>query len=218
MERQLNQHTTHQYRRKYNGRRVMSALRSLGGKATASELTRHIAILINQPEGFIKSEVKQMLGIAVTNGFLLRQGKNYCLLNALHMWQYDCYFDRKESLFSSTDEKEQEGKCGSGKHRSLSFKIPTWWKRFWKRFFTQPLPETSTTIIEGTICASPLQSSGTDEAEQHQVETLESVPLAKADDCDECVPAKDDNCDECISLDSSVDVDIYKEISERMTQ
>lgn len=78
MEQNLNEFTDEQYK-KFNGQCVMSVLNSMGDVASADQICDRISCLMHQPKELIKTEVKSVLRRGVTNGFLVRFGKNYLL-------------------------------------------------------------------------------------------------------------------------------------------
>lgn len=70
--------TPQQYK-KYNGQSIMSALSSMGKKATLEELSKHIAQLTNQAEEYVRTEVLNVLDRGLNDGFLLKHGQFYVL-------------------------------------------------------------------------------------------------------------------------------------------
>lgn len=65
--------------RKYNGQTVMSVLAHLGAAATAEKICDEIVYMIEQPKEVVEPEVRRILRRGITNGFLVKFGKNYLL-------------------------------------------------------------------------------------------------------------------------------------------
>lgn len=65
--------------RKYNGQTVMAVLAHLGDAATADKICEEIVYAIDQPKDVVEPEVRRILRRGVTNGFLVKFGKNYLL-------------------------------------------------------------------------------------------------------------------------------------------
>lgn len=106
-----------------HGESVFEALLDLGGKATFSELLRHISRTVKQPEGVIQAEVKYVLRASVLNGYVVRHGKNYLISRSCRTWHTDS---------GSTNSRKNEENGNETSFRTFGF--PFWWNRFWNRF------------------------------------------------------------------------------------
>lgn len=65
--------------RMYNGQTIMSVLSNFGNAATADRICDEIVHISDQPRKVIEPEVKRILRRGITNGFLVKFGKNYLL-------------------------------------------------------------------------------------------------------------------------------------------
>lgn len=74
-----NEYTPQQYK-KYNGHSVFKALNAIGNEASAEELANFISKDIGKRQETILPEVKHVLRRAISNGFLLRNGKLYSFI------------------------------------------------------------------------------------------------------------------------------------------
>ncbi len=63
----------------HNGQMVMGVLSNLGDAATADKICDEIVYMSQQPKEVIEPEVKRILRRGITNGFLVKFGKNYLL-------------------------------------------------------------------------------------------------------------------------------------------
>lgn len=78
MNSKLNEYSDEE-NRKNNGKTVMSVLSHLGDAATADKICDEIVDLIHKPKEFVEPEVKRILRRGVSQGFLVKFGKNYLL-------------------------------------------------------------------------------------------------------------------------------------------
>lgn len=62
-----------------NGHIVMSVLANLGDAASAEKICDEIVYMSDQPREIIEPEVKRILRRGISNGFLVKFGKNYLL-------------------------------------------------------------------------------------------------------------------------------------------
>lgn len=81
MNPKLNQYTDEESI-KYNGQTVSSVLTHLGDAATAEKICEEIAYLSKQSIAVVEPEVKRILRRGISNGFLVKFGKNYLLSGA----------------------------------------------------------------------------------------------------------------------------------------
>lgn len=65
--------------RKLNGQTVMAVLSHLGDAGTADKICNQIAGMVNERKDVVEPEVKRILRRGVSNGFLVKFGKNYLL-------------------------------------------------------------------------------------------------------------------------------------------
>lgn len=75
--------------RMYNGLTVMTILTKLGQAATAEKICDEIVHMTDQPKDVVEPEVRSILRRGITNGFLVRFGKNYLLSGQNDVVQVD---------------------------------------------------------------------------------------------------------------------------------
>lgn len=73
----------------YNGLTVMTILTKLGNAATAENISEEISRITDQPMDVIEPEVKSILRRGISNGFLVKFGKNYLLSGQDQVVQVD---------------------------------------------------------------------------------------------------------------------------------
>lgn len=78
MNSKFNEYTDDEHRM-YNGQTVMSVLSNLGNAATSERICDEISYLSNQSNNVVEPEVKRILRRGISNGFLVKFGKNYLL-------------------------------------------------------------------------------------------------------------------------------------------
>lgn len=156
-----------------SGESVYDALLHLGGKATTTQLVKKIAKSLNEPEEFVRSDVKKVLRAAVINGYLVRHGAKYLLSRSSRTVHTD---SGKRQLNSTSSLNKKETRYNT---------FPTWWNRFWNRFVTfrnQDSPPDSNISVEEQSSYNDLHTTGTAEINKLEQDTLiDSITSTETD-------------------------------------
>lgn len=99
---------------------VMSALAKMGGEASLKNLSKMIAILIDQPEELIKSVVKLILRRGINKGFLAKRQNTYVLFSRDNIYEMDSEHRRNPSRGRSRSKSKRTSKPSPNSSRTSS--------------------------------------------------------------------------------------------------